>query len=277
MADTILNEVEAAFAEITSARKCVLRKRSKQITSPEEIDRLKSVAYAWFQAHKPAIQAHPSNPDLSDIDDAFRSLMNATGKYAARKTYANALKSAKVALEAVRTTVATTPTNKATMPSRTVTVEPPPAFNSLAHDSRMQAILVRRWHEIQACLAAGANMAAIVMMGGILESLLLARINASANLAGVFTAKSAPKDKTKKTLKLAEWKLRDMIEVGHEVGWITKSAKDVGNVLRDFRNYIHPHKEHSDNITINKDDAHMFWEVTKTLCRQVLVSVNNYP
>lgn len=141
----------------------------------------------------------------------------------------------------------------------------------------MQAILARRWNEVQACVSVSACMAATVMMGGILESLLLARINASANRGAIFAARTAPRDKNKKTRSLPDWKLRDMIEVGHEVGWITKSAKDVGNVLRDFRNYIHPHKEHSDGITITQDDVRMFWELTKTLCRQVLASVGRTP
>ncbi|MCH8879431.1 MAG: hypothetical protein IID34_06055 [Planctomycetes bacterium] len=141
----------------------------------------------------------------------------------------------------------------------------------------MEAILARRWNEIQACVTARAYMAATVMMGGLLESLLLARMNASGNRAAIFTARAAPKDKNKKTIALAEWKLWQMIEVAHEVGWITKSAKDVGNVLRDFRNYIHPHKEHADNVMITEDDARMFWELTKILSKQVLASVGKVP
>lgn len=277
MSASALAEVEAAIAETSSARQWLSRKKSKQVSSPEDIDRLKSVAYAWFQTHKPKIQAHPIAPDLAAADAAFTSVTKATGKCAARTTYVNALKSAKAALEAIRTMLATAPTADGPTPEHSATTESPPAFSNLAHDARMQAILARRWQEVQACISARAYMAATVMMGGILESLLLARINSSGNTAGIFTAESAPRDRNGTTLKLAEWRLRDMIEVGHEVGWITKSAKDVGNVLRDFRNYIHPHKEHSDNVTITQEDARMFWEVTKPLCRQVLASVGKTP
>jgi hypothetical protein len=52
----------------------------------------------------------------------------------------------------------------------------------------------------------------------------------------VFTAAGAPRDKLGKTLSLADWKLVSMVAVAHELGWVTKSAQDVGNVLRDFRN-----------------------------------------
>jgi hypothetical protein len=171
--------------------------------------------------------------------------------------------------------VTTNPT-KGTQPA-SPTVEPPPAFSALTSDTTMQAILVRRWTEVQTCITAGANLAATVMMGGLLETLLLARINIVTNKAPIFTAKNAPKDKAGKTLGLADWKLLAMVEVAHEVRWITKSAKDVGNVLRDFRNYIHPHKEHTDRVEITPDDARMFWEVCKTVSRQILASVKSVP
>jgi uridine kinase len=58
---------------------------------------------------------------------------------------------------------------------------------------------------------------------------------------------------------------------------VTKSAKDVGNVLREFRNYIHPHKEFADKVTIQEEDAKMFWEVTKAITRQVLASAGKSP
>ena len=274
---TALQDVETAITEVASARQSVSRKRSRQVSSPEEIDRLKSVAYAWFQTHKPTIEAHPSNPDLTAADDAFRAVMAATGKFAARTTYVRALKRAKAALETIRETVATARAHDVPVVTGAETPERLPAFGRLTHDARMEAILARRWNEIQACVTARAYMAATVMMGGLLESLLLARMNASGNRAAIFTARAAPKDKNKKTIALAEWKLWQMIEVAHEVGWITKSAKDVGNVLRDFRNYIHPHKEHADNVMITEDDARMFWELTKILSKQVLASVGKVP
>lgn len=64
-----------------------------------------------------------------------------------------------------------------------------------------------------------------------------------------------------------------MVEVAHELTWISKSAKNVGNILRDFRNYIHPNKEHADGVRISFDDARMFWDVCKAISRQVLFSV----
>ncbi|MGB8472673.1 MAG: hypothetical protein WCE61_01160 [Candidatus Acidiferrum sp.] len=130
---------------------------------------------------------------------------------------------------------------------------------------------------MQRCLSSNANLAATVMMGGLLESLLLARINGSPDKRGVFTTPAAPRDKAGRTLALSEWKLLKLVEVAHELTWVTKSAKDVGNVLRDFRNYIHPHKEYTDGVVILEEDAKMFWEVTKSISRHVLASVGKSP
>ena len=141
----------------------------------------------------------------------------------------------------------------------------------------MQIILQRRWDEVERCLSSQLNLAATAMMGGLLESPLLAKINGSPDKAAVSKAKSAPRDKTGKTLMLPEWKLIHMVEVAHELRWITKSAEDVRNALRDFQNYIHPHKEYTDGISILDEDARMFWEVTKSIARHVLTSVGKSP
>jgi hypothetical protein len=275
MADA-LGAIEAAICEVSKARQSVMRKKSKQVSSADEIDQLKSVAFAWFQSHQPIVKTHPAKPDLSAVDLAYRTVMDSTGRHAARSTYADALRDAKRALVEARGFVAAN-FHAAPAVVATATNDAPPNFAPLAADANMQMILQRRWDEVQRCLASKSNLAATVMMGGLLESLLLARINSSPDKAAVFKAKSAPRDKAGKTLALPDWKLIHMVEVGHELTWITKSAKDVGNVLRDFRNYIHPHKEYTDGVLILDEDARMFWEVTKSVTRHVLASVGKSP
>lgn len=275
MADA-LGAVEAAIREVSKARQSVMRQKSKQVSSADEIDQLKSVAFAWFQSHQPIVKTHPSKPDLSAVDLAYRTVMDSTGRHASRSTYADALRDAKRSLVEARGFVAAN-FHAAPAVVANATNDAPPNFAPLAADANMQMILQRRWDEVQRCLASKSNLAATVMMGGLLESLLLARINSSPDKAAVFKAKSAPRDKAGKTLMLPEWKLIHMVEVAHELTWITKSAKDVGNVLRDFRNYIHPHKEYTDGVTILDEDARMFWEVTKSTARHVLASVGKSP
>lgn len=134
----------------------------------------------------------------------------------------------------------------------------------------MKAILERRWVECTLCIGADAPLAATVMMGGLLEGLLLARVNSESNKSAIFTASSAPRDKQKKTLQLKEWTLQNYIAVAHELKWISQPLKDIGEVLRDYRNYIHPQKEFSDKVSLTTGDATLFWEISKNIARQLL-------
>lgn len=259
-----LEHVESAISEVTRARAAVAKQKSAQVKNADELDSLRATALAWLQTHRP----HVHGVSLDAIDAAYRKILDSTAKFAARTTYLAALKAAKDALVEARREIAAAP-----LAHVVASNEPPPAFSALSADTAMQAILNRRWTEVQQCMSAGANLAATVMMGGLLESLLLARINLEPNKSQVYTAKNTPKDKVGKPLPLSDWKLVAMVGVGHDLGWITKSAKDVGNVLRDFRNYVHPHKEHTDGVVITDEDARMFWDVCKAITRQVLVSV----
>lgn len=153
----------------------------------------------------------------------------------------------------------------------THTTDNAPDFSPLTADTKTQKILISRWEECCRCIAGKAPLAATVMMGGFLETLLLSRVNKEPNKAIIYTAKTSPKDnKTGKPLPLKDWTLRHYIDVAHELKWISESAKNVGEVLRDFRNYIHPHKQLSHGIELKPEDASLFWEITKSISRQLL-------
>ena len=127
--------------------------------------------------------------------------------------------------------------------------------------------------QCQKCVVAQAHLASIVMMGGLLEAMFVARANRMANKSLLVKAAAAPKDaKTSKVLDIRDWTLRPYIEVGHELGWITRSAKDVAGVLSEYRNYVHPEKERRHNVELQGQDTAMLWGVTKSLVQQLLDS-----
>jgi hypothetical protein len=156
--------------------------------------------------------------------------------------------------------------------TRTATINQVPDFTPLISDPAMKSILIARWLECTRCLEADVPLAATVMMGGLLEALLLARINRETNKKPIFTARAAPKDYSKKTKPLSEWMLKDFIDVVHELGWMSVSAKDVGAVLRDYRNQVHPQKQLSHGVHLKPDDSKLFWEVSKSIARQIIDS-----
>ncbi len=259
--------INAAIHEVEKATKSVRANKSKQVASGEEKDFLRSVVYAWTRTHRPIVASGNHKGDFSPIDQAYDRILKATSKNAARTTYRDALKDAKTALVSLRSALL--------VPGDTVSSESlnesPPSFVPLAADLRMQQILTGRWEECQRCIHAEAHLAATVMMGGLLEALFVGKANKMSDKAPLFKASSAPRDgQTKKPLPLKDWTLRYYIDVGHELGWITRSAKDIAEVLRDYRNYVHPEKERSHGVTIGASDSAMFWQITKQLTTQLL-------
>jgi len=137
----------------------------------------------------------------------------------------------------------------------------------------MKALLERRWIECTKCVSVKAHLAAIVMMGGLLEALFVARVKQLADKPILFTAPSAPKNKEGKTLPPNEWTLKPFLQVGYDVKWITQAARDVAAVLGEYRNYVHPEKEHRHGVSLGQEDGVILCGVTKNLVAQLLASV----
>ncbi len=78
-------------------------------------------------------------------------------------------------------------------------------------------------------------------------------------------------------LPLKEWTLKDFLDVAHDLKWIGRSAKDVGIVVRDYRNYIHPQKEFAHGITLDGEETVVLRSVFETLASQIVDSVRKSP
>lgn len=258
--------VDAAMHEADQLRKTLKKKKTNQVRSSEECSLIKAVCLTWFNNHRSRVSSVVEDDLLSDVDKSYKSMLAASDRATSRSRYDQELKSLRKELSALReSTVAAKPIAK------TPTADTPPTFVKLVADPAMQEILMRRWNECAKCVSSGAPLSATVMMGGLLEALLLARIHRETNKSVIFAASKAPKDKaTGKTQPLQEWTLRHYIDVAHELKWISSSAKDVGEVVRDYRNYIHPYKELSHGVVLNDGDAKLFWEIAKNIARQLL-------
>jgi hypothetical protein len=236
------------------------------VRSGEERTRIKATALSWFQSVRQHLGGLGNSPAVSEIDTEFKRILEMTEREGPRSKYLADLKGLHGRLIRLRSDVMVAPS------SGTSVSEVPPDFSRLIADARMQAILVRRWQETLVCMRHDAHLAATVMMGGLLEALLLARINRMPTLAPAFQAKTAPRDKAGKTYALKEWTLQHYIDVAHELGWIGQSAKDIGVVLRDWRNYVHPAKEFSHGVVIEGRDTTVFWSVFTSIAAQVIAS-----
>lgn len=254
-----------AMREIDRLRRLLKRGRSRQVQSADDKDVIRATCLTWFNNHRPEVRHVVGDDLLEGVDRLYKTILGAADRATARGTYDACLKEVRTLLSELRTAVV------APSPGAKPTADSPPSFDSLVADPAMRKVLTRRWEECTRCVTAGAPLAATVMMGGLLEALLLARVHRLGDKAAVFGASSAPRDaKTGKPMMLQEWTLRNYIDVAHELRWISPSAKDLGEVVRDYRNYIHPHKELTHGVHINDHDARLFWEVAKGISRQLL-------
>lgn len=266
---TATDAIDAAVKELVRARALISKVQPTQVRRGEDRDVLKSTAYAWFNTHRPSVAAHPTAVDLSDINQHYTTLMTLTDRMAVKTKYIATIKHAKNALVQARTGLLTALQTS----SNGDTDDLAPDFSALAGNEEMRVVLVRRWKECCKCVNAEAHLAAIVMMGGLLEALFVARAIKLTDKGPLLRATSAPKDKhTGKTLDLQKWMLDSYIKVGHELNWITDSAKQFADVLKEYRNYVHPEKELRHRVKLANNDSAMFWQVTKGLARQLLVS-----
>ncbi|MDE2688469.1 MAG: hypothetical protein OXI16_13375 [Chloroflexota bacterium] len=135
-----------------------------------------------------------------------------------------------------------------------------PDFYQLVQDDSLAEVLSFRWEEAQKCVAAEAFLAAIVMMGSILEGVLLNRFERNKEVG--YRAKGAPKDrKTKKPRPIADWGLSNMIDVAHEVGWLQVDIKRFSHALRESRNIVHPYVQRLENDMPDEDTCAICWPV----------------
>ena len=217
---------------------------------------------AWFGSHRPKV-LHDADPThLAAVDDAYRVILSGSDRSTTKKTYLDAMKAAKAALIDLRSHLVVLDR----------TADAAPDFSPFTPDAEMKGILERRWIECTKCVSAKAHMAAIVMMGGLLEALFVAKAKQLSDKSALFAAASAPKDDSGAQVPLNKWMLNSFLQVGYEVKWITKSARDTAGVLGEFRNYVHPEKEHRHRVTLDHQDSALLWGVTKNLVTQLVAS-----
>lgn len=262
---TAHGSLDATVGEVVRLRAVLRRGKSSQVQSTDELGLLKGTALAWFNNHRKVLVAAVGDQALRAIDASFSALLLLADRRPSRSKCDALLKNLKNQLSAARGEAV----NPANLQQKTT--DQPPDFSLLISDATMQTILAERWRECGNCIAASAPLAATVMMGGLLEGLLLARVHRESDKTKIFSAANAPKDKASgKALPLKEWTLKNYIDVAHELTWISQPARDLGAILRDYRNYIHPEKQRAQGLSFRPDDVAMFWEVAKGICRQLI-------
>jgi len=249
------------LADIDRLRAALASVRTQQIRSREILTHIAAVAEAWYRNYRSAT----SGIDVKAIDEICNALRTASDRSPSTDGIRTRLRRLRGHVVALRTQLIAAPPG----PPAAILPDAAPSFAAIP-DPIMQQILTKRWNECVACLGASAPLAATVMMGGMLESLFLARVNRESAKRPIFTARAAPKDKQGKAFPLKDWGLGDYIAVAHELNWITQPGLSVSVILQDYRNYIHPQKELAKQVSLTPDDARMLWAVFKAIAARLL-------
>jgi hypothetical protein len=112
-------------------------------------------------------------------------------------------------------------------------------------DSDLRQIIERDYRELRLkVFPSRAWKSTVIMAGSIVEAILFDQL--ACDPAKAKASKRAPKDKTGTVLDLVagDWKFIALIEVSADIGILPADrAKSFDQVLRDYRNFVHPKKE----------------------------------
>jgi hypothetical protein len=175
-----------ALQELERARTNVKKVSNPQVRGVDERAMLEATANAWFFSHRPAVLADADTSLLSAVDEHYKVILKGADRNTTMLVYLHAMTKAKAALIEL----------KAHLVIVNVVADAAPDFSPLTKDAEMQALLERRWIECTKCVAVKAHLAGIVMMGGLLEALFVARVNQLADKSVLFKTGSVPMDST---------------------------------------------------------------------------------
>lgn len=261
-----LEAVDEALREIERLRVLINKSRLPQVRNSDEKYAAKASANLWREKHYRAIVTTNGSETLDKVNHLYGVLLGFTIRNISRSKYKSNIKDIKTLLGTLQEEIYLADDKSKSQPSSK------PDFSKLIQDQKMQAILSSRWEEAEVCIANQARLAAVVMMGGILESILLARVNALGDSSKIDKLHSSPRDKKGKVLELKKWSLSHFIDVAQEMGWISQASKDVSGIVRNYRNLVHPEKEYSSGISVTLQDLVMFWGIVSHIAFQVIDS-----
>ena len=135
----------------------------------------------------------------------------------------------------------------------------------------LREVLERRWLDAQKCQHTKCYLAAVVLMGSILEGLLLAR--AMMDLESVYRSPKARKTKEGKNIPPQDWGLAALIDVAVDLGWLKIDRGKFGHALRESRNVVHPWQQVVLKADYDESTCATSWQVLKAAVSDLLESV----
>lgn len=123
-------------------------------------------------------------------------------------------------------------------------------------DRNFQHILKRDFGEVQKCIEIGANKAAIVISGSILETILTD-----------YFSENLPEGKTR--TNILSLGMNDLLELAVQENVISQSDNNLATVLKTYRNFIHPGREIRSTETLDNTTTKMGQSILELLLTKI--------
>ncbi len=138
-------------------------------------------------------------------------------------------------------------------------------------DKKLRNIVERDYKELSVILLPSrAWKSCVIIAGSILEAILYDLLCSKSKIRKKAMASlKAPRDKHKKVKDILkdEWVLKDLIEVATDISILPdKKANTIDQVLRDYRNFVHPKKEIKEEHSCDEPEAFMAKGALDSIC-----------
>jgi hypothetical protein len=121
------------------------------------------------------------------------------------------------------------------------------SISQVITDHAMAAVAEQRLREAKTCQEAGAYVATLIMLGSLLEGVLIAVVE-----------ERLPGDPPKPLDRIG---LEELINLAHKSGWIQVDAKLGSELIRRYRNLVHPAAQLRIGDPPDADTLDMCWPV----------------
>jgi hypothetical protein len=130
-------------------------------------------------------------------------------------------------------------------------------MSQVVQDPQFAKILQGRLDEARTCTDNGCHVAAIIMLGSLLEGVLLDAIHTRLR-----QAQPSPQQQS----------LHDLIELARRHRFIGVDVQKFCHTLRDYRNLVHPHKQLRMGEPPDRDTVDMCWPVVNATLNDLAAS-----
>lgn len=149
-------------------------------------------------------------------------------------------------------------------PVRMPRVELQVSVSQVISDPALAAAVQTRLDEAHTCYEHGAYTAAVIMLGSLLEGVL---VHVAQVRAVTRTLRKRPEDMG----------LKELVDLAHDNGWIEHDAKLASELVRHYRNLVHPTAERRNGHGPNRDTVDMCWPVVNAALNDLVATTSAAP